>query len=298
MIVNFNRQSEFELSAHKRESAMAGNSRRSASQASLTRRDVLAGGAASLAQMCGLGDTTAVAAPDGPMTLAWHTQYRLAGSTRRTHDGSATPDNFLIALHDALIKNFHDQLYDHLALAEHFEFAEDAKSATFRLRRRRQVPQRRAGHHRRRQVQLRELSRRLAATFKAQDRNVEIVDDRTIRFHFKEPFLDFPLLLGTGNVCGAGWVVPAKYYQKVGPDGFMQKPIGAGPYRLVSQEPGTEARFRGLRGLLPAGARQALHDPQRAGGGDPASRCSSAARPTSSIPVPGELLTASSATRS
>jgi hypothetical protein len=28
--------------------------------------------------------------------------------------------------------------------------------------------------------------------------------------------------------------VPAKYYEKVGQDGFLQKPIGAGPYKLVS----------------------------------------------------------------
>ena len=69
------------------------------------------------------------------------------------------------------------------------------------------------------------------------------IDDRTIRFEFNEPFLDFPILLGTGNLCGAGWVVPRKYYQQVGKDGFLQKPIGAGPYKLVSQEPGTKLVF-------------------------------------------------------
>ena len=39
-----------------------------------------------------------------------------------------------MALHDALIKNFREVRYDHPALAERYEFAEDAKSATFRLR--------------------------------------------------------------------------------------------------------------------------------------------------------------------
>ena len=72
---------------------------------------------------------------------------------------------------------------------------------------------------------------------------VEIVDDRTLRFHFNEAFLDFPILLGTSNVSGAGWVIPAKYYEKVGQSGFLQKPIGAGPYRLVSQEPGVRLEF-------------------------------------------------------
>ena len=73
---------------------------------------------------------------------------------------------------------------------------------------------------------------------------IEIVDDRTIRFHFKVPFLDFPLLFGTSNVTGAGWIVPAKYYQEVGPDGFKQKPIGAGPYKLVRRRPGSNSRWR------------------------------------------------------
>ena len=69
---------------------------------------------------------------------------------------------------------------------------------------------------------------------------VEVVDDRTVRFHFNAPFLDFPIMLGTSNACGAGWVVPAHYYEKVGQSGFLQKPIGAGPYRLVSLEPGVK----------------------------------------------------------
>ena len=78
---------------------------------------------------------------------------------------------------------------------------------------------------------------------KTKTERIEIVDARTVRFHFKEPFLDFPMIFGTSNVSGAGWIVPAKYYQQVGPDGFKQKPIGAGPYKLVHQEPGTKLEF-------------------------------------------------------
>ena len=78
---------------------------------------------------------------------------------------------------------------------------------------------------------------------KAKTDGVEIVGDDTIRFRFKEPFPDFPILLGTANVCGAGWVVPAKYYEKVGPEGFMQRPIGAGPYKFVSQQQGISIEF-------------------------------------------------------
>jgi peptide/nickel transport system substrate-binding protein len=38
-------------------------------------------------------------------------------------------------------------------------------------------------------------------------------------------------------------VVPAKYYQQVGPDGFIRKPIGAGPYKLTSMETGLKLQF-------------------------------------------------------
>src|SRR4029450_7559382 len=37
-----------------------------------------------------------------------------------------------------------------------------------------------------------------------------------------------------------GWVVPRKYIEKVGDDGFKKAPVGAGPYRFVSVPPGVE----------------------------------------------------------
>ena len=40
----------------------------------------------------------------------------------------------ILQKYDALIKNFRTELYEHPALADRFDFAEDAKSATFRLR--------------------------------------------------------------------------------------------------------------------------------------------------------------------
>jgi hypothetical protein len=57
-------------------------------------------------------------APKGKMVLAWHTNIAARWLDPQQHDGTATPDNFLNALHDGLIKNFGQQKYDHLALAE------------------------------------------------------------------------------------------------------------------------------------------------------------------------------------
>src|SRR5947207_8325893 len=113
---------------------MGYDSWRSARSIALTRREMLAGGAAMLAQLPAHGATTARAAPNGALTLAWHTAMAPRWLDPQEHDGTATPDNFLTALHDALIKNSGTELYDHPSLAERYEFARDGKSATFWLR--------------------------------------------------------------------------------------------------------------------------------------------------------------------
>ena len=185
----------------------------------------------------------ATSMPQGKMTLGWHTNIAPRWLDPQQHDGGATPDNFLNAAHDALIKNFYDRKFDYPALAEHFEFAEDAKSAVFRLR-----PG--VKFHDGAPVTSADVKWSYehyhgawAKVLHEKTDRVEVVDDRSIRFVFNGPFLDFPPLIGTANVCGAGWIVPAKYYEKVGQDGFAQKPIGAGPYRLVGQQAGTKLEF-------------------------------------------------------
>ena len=186
--------------------------------------------------------------PSGSMVLGWHTNIAPRWLDPLQHDGGATGDNFLNIVQDALIKNYRDRLYDHLALADHFEFSEDAKSATFRLREN-------IYFHDGSSV----MPDDVAWTYEhyhgawakvLHDRTdrISVLDNRTIRFDFTAPFLDFPRLIGTANVCGAGWVVPAKYYQQVGQDGFAQKPVGAGPFKLVAQEAGTRLEFEAFDG--------------------------------------------------
>jgi len=185
----------------------------------------------------------ATVVPKGKMVLAWHTNIAARWLDPQQHDGTASGDNFLMTLQDALIKNFREARYDHPALAEHYEFAEDAKSATFRLRPGIKFHDGTPVTPEDVKWSYEHYRGAWGEVLHDKTQGVEIIDDRTVRFHFKEPFLDFPILLGTANVCGAGWVVPAKYYEKVGQDGFMQKPIGAGPYKLVSQQPGVRFDF-------------------------------------------------------
>ena len=78
--------------------------------------------------------TATMRANQGRIVLAWRTNIAGRWLDPQQHDGTATPDNLLNALHDGLIKNSGAQRFDHLALAEKYEFAEDAESCTFTLR--------------------------------------------------------------------------------------------------------------------------------------------------------------------
>ena len=71
---------------------------------------------------------------------------------------------------------------------------------------------------------------------------VEIVDPYRVRFRLKEPWPDFMTFYGS-PATGVGWIVPRKYVEKVGDEGFKKAPVGAGPYRLVAFNPGVELVF-------------------------------------------------------
>jgi ABC-type transport system substrate-binding protein len=76
---------------------------------------------------------------------------------------------------------------------------------------------------------------------------VEAPDAGRLRFRLKQPWPDFLVYLGT-FASSAGWVVPKKYLEQVGEDGFKKAPIGAGPYRFVSFTPGIELVLEAFTG--------------------------------------------------
>ena len=75
---------------------------------------------------------------------------------------------------------------------------------------------------------------------------VETPDPQHVRFKLKEPWPDF--LTFYASASGAGWIVPKKYVEKVGDDGFKKAPIGAGPYKFVSFTPGVELVLEAFEG--------------------------------------------------
>jgi peptide/nickel transport system substrate-binding protein len=70
-------------------------------------------------------------------------------------------------------------------------------------------------------------------------REVEIVDPYRVRFHLHQPWPDFMAYYGT-LATGAAWIVPKRYLEQVGDEGFRLHPIGLGPYKFVSHTPGVE----------------------------------------------------------
>jgi peptide/nickel transport system substrate-binding protein len=76
-----------------------------------------------------------------------------------------------------------------------------------------------------------------AKELQAKVAQVEVVDPLTVRFHLREPWPDFMTFYGT-TATAAGIVVPKKYLEQVGAEGFQKAPVGLGPYKFVSYTPG------------------------------------------------------------
>jgi peptide/nickel transport system substrate-binding protein len=68
---------------------------------------------------------------------------------------------------------------------------------------------------------------------------VEVVDALRVRFRLQAPSPDFLTLYGT-TASAARFVLPKRYLEQVGEDGFKQHPIDLGPYEFVRYTPGVE----------------------------------------------------------
>jgi peptide/nickel transport system substrate-binding protein len=67
---------------------------------------------------------------------------------------------------------------------------------------------------------------------------VETPDPQHVSFRLKKPWPDFMTFYTSASA--AAWIVPKKYVEQVGDDGFKRAPVGAGPYKFVSFTPGVE----------------------------------------------------------
>ncbi len=184
---------------------------------------------------------TAQSAPKGKFTYAFHVSITPAWMDPQENPPQVTPYNFAYTLHDALVKPMPGKDFVP-SLAESYEIAPDSKSATFKLRPNIKFHDGSPVTPEDVKFTYENYRGASAGILKAKLEKIDLPDNRTVKFFFKEPFLDFLTIYGS-PASGAAWIVPKAYYEKVGKDGFKTAPIGAGPYRMVKQTPGSEIEF-------------------------------------------------------
>jgi peptide/nickel transport system substrate-binding protein len=180
----------------------------------------------------------AAAAPEGQLTWAVHVSLAPSWFDPAETTGIITPFMLLYALHDAMVKPMPGNPMAP-SLAESWSVSPDGLVYEFVLRRG-------VRFHNGDPVTADDVKFSMeryrgaaAGPFKARLAGVDVVDTQRVRFRLKHPWPDFLTFYGT-PATGAGWIVPRKYVEKVGDDGFKRAPIGAGPYKFVSFTPGVE----------------------------------------------------------
>jgi peptide/nickel transport system substrate-binding protein len=179
-----------------------------------------------------------LAAPEGQMTWALH--FSLAPTLFEPAEtpGVVSPFMILYALHDALVKPMPGKPMAP-SLAESWSVSPDGLVYEFVLRKGMRfhngepvtAEDAKFSFERYRGISAKILKEKVAA--------VEAPDPGRLRFRLKQPWPDFMTFYAT-PATGANWIVPKKYVERVGEDGFKKAPVGAGPYRFVSSMPGVE----------------------------------------------------------
>src|SRR5712692_7913456 len=188
----------------------------------------------------------AAAAPEGQVTWGIHISLAPTWFDPAETTGIVTPFMVLYALHDAVVKPMPGNLLAP-SLAESWTVSPDGLTYEFVLRKG-------VRFHNGDPVTADDVKFSFdrykgaaAKLLKDKVREVQIVDPGRVRFQLKEPWPDFMTFYGT-SATGAAWIVPRKYVERVGEDGFKKAPIGAGPYRVVSFNPGVDLVMEAYEG--------------------------------------------------
>src|SRR5438034_10882188 len=166
----------------------------------------------------GIGAVPADAAPEGTMTIGFHVTLAPRWFDPGDAEPAISPFMVLYALHDALVKPMPGG-DSTPSLAESWTTSSDGLTYEFVLRKG-------ARFHNGDPVTAEDVKFSFeryhgaaAKLLKDRVREVQIVDPGRVRFQLKEPWPDFMTFYGT-SATGAAWIVPKKYVEKVGEDGF------------------------------------------------------------------------------
>ena len=209
----------------------------------MTRRDLLA--ATALGLVAGAPRFARAAAPQGQLSLGVHVSLAPTWFDPAETTALITPFMVLYALHEAMVKPMPGTL-NAPCLAESWSMSEDGLTWEFTLRNG-------VKFHNGEPVTSEDVKFSFEryrganqALIKEQVAGIDVPDARHIRFRLTKPWPDF--LTFYSSASGAGWIVPKKYVEKVGEEGFKKAPIGAGPYKFVSFSAGTELVLEAFEG--------------------------------------------------
>ena len=179
---------------------------------------------------------TAQTRPEGEMRWALYVTLSPVWFDPAEVSGQITPFWVLYAIHDALVKPMPGNLMSP-SLAESWTVSADQRIYEFKLRE--GLKFHNGDPFTAEDVKFSFHRAKGSKTLHDRVREVTVVSPSRVRFTLTDPWPDFMAYYGT-MVSGAGWIVPKKYVEQVGNDGFKKHPIGLGPYKFVSHTPGIE----------------------------------------------------------
>jgi peptide/nickel transport system substrate-binding protein len=176
--------------------------------------------------------------PAGEMNVALHFTMSPTWFDPAETPGIITPFLMLYAIHDALVKPMPEGPMTP-SLAESWTMSEDGRIYEFRLRQGLTFHNGDPFTAEDVKFSFQRYKGSGAKEMQGRVQDVEIVDPHRVRFHLKDPWPDFMTFYGT-PATGAAWIVSKKYLEQVGDEGFKRHPIGLGPYKFVSSQPGVD----------------------------------------------------------
>src|SRR5438094_3503393 len=182
---------------------------------------------AALALLAPAGSTSA--APAGQITWGVHISLAPTYFDPAETPGLITPFMVLYALHDAVAKPMPGQAFAP-SLAESWTQSKDGLVWDFVLRKNVRFHNGEPVTSEDVKVSCERYKGAAAKLLKDRVKEIQTPDAGRVRIVLKEPWPDFMTFYGT-TTSGAAWVVPKKYLERVGEEGFKKAPIGAGPYR-------------------------------------------------------------------
>ncbi|HTO12580.1 MAG TPA: ABC transporter substrate-binding protein [Candidatus Binatia bacterium] len=191
-----------------------------------------------------------LAPPAGAQTsevaVSFHVTIAPAWFDPSTAPPQITPFGVLYAIHDALVRPLPGQKMGP-SLAESWKESPDGLTYEFKLRKGLTFHNGDALTSDDVKFSFERYNGASAKELKARVKAVETPDPLTVRIRLHEPWPDFMTFYGT-TATAAGIVLPRKYTEQAGPDGFRNRPVGAGPYRFVSQRPGVDITLEAFTG--------------------------------------------------